>query len=527
MPLDNFKTIEKNKGYYVNKKDRAIFQKGFERSFFGQGYSDIIEFILYDLSDNQLPQASVNGETVRYIYVSEIETPKIREYFVQPDITNNTTEDFRKYVINLEKLIKEAGYTNGIFKTQVTLLNRRVGTETDGDINNKLWIEEISPSRTEIRVIPIRNPEEISDLEKRYKIFVNESNFRDDTIYYVKDLLDSIDTENIKKVLRQYAGDVENGDKFINLIKTEFQIQDLDRFLLDIKDDIFESLLYFYTGNVYDRSSLSWGLPLVDDPDILDVNETLPPYYDPIELSIDTIKKILDDIIRKTIDFHLITREEDRGTRFIKDSITTIDILNDVIKTNQNFFNTSTPFIRGCTNPKANNYNPAASEDDGSCDYTVKEIFGCTNQFASNYNQFANVDDGSCKYTDGDTRIYYIWSYTATIKYKTPGGIIKTIVGKEYERITINLIGEPTFVGDVRSYPKVRTEVKTVKYRVAFSPKKVDAQTPATAYFSYKDVSGNTVTRSLKLNEGVVICIIEGSLVIPQYFQGIPLGDCD
>ena len=44
-----------------------------------------------------------------------------------------------------------------------------------------------------------------------------------------------------------------------------------------------------------------------------------------------------------------------------------------------------------CTNPDADNYDPSADLDDGSC-----IISGCTNPDADNYDPAANNDDGSC-----------------------------------------------------------------------------------------------------------------------------------
>ena len=56
MGLDNFKNIVDRKGYLVEQEDRKIFEKEISKSNFGLGYSDMIEFILYDSNDNQLPQ---------------------------------------------------------------------------------------------------------------------------------------------------------------------------------------------------------------------------------------------------------------------------------------------------------------------------------------------------------------------------------------------------------------------------------------------------------------------------------------
>tara|TARA_R110000787_G_scaffold186004_3_gene297580 strand:- start:175 stop:7914 length:7740 start_codon:yes stop_codon:yes gene_type:complete len=48
----------------------------------------------------------------------------------------------------------------------------------------------------------------------------------------------------------------------------------------------------------------------------------------------------------------------------------------------------------GCTDPTANNYDAAATIDDGSCTYTP--ISGCTDPNACNYDSNASIDDNSC-----------------------------------------------------------------------------------------------------------------------------------
>ncbi len=51
--------------------------------------------------------------------------------------------------------------------------------------------------------------------------------------------------------------------------------------------------------------------------------------------------------------------------------------------------------VLGCTDPTANNYNPVATVNDNSCTY---DVFGCTDASAINYNPAATVNDNSCTY---------------------------------------------------------------------------------------------------------------------------------
>ena len=70
--------------------------------------------------------------------------------------------------------------------------------------------------------------------------------------------------------------------------------------------------------------------------------------------------------------------------------------LNNQVEPAYQFGSCNVVVFYGCTDPLANNYNSNATNDDGSCDYTV---FGCTDLSANNYDPLATTDDGSCTYT--------------------------------------------------------------------------------------------------------------------------------
>jgi hypothetical protein len=57
-------------------------------------------------------------------------------------------------------------------------------------------------------------------------------------------------------------------------------------------------------------------------------------------------------------------------------------------------FFVSAQLDNGCTDPLADNYDPLANNDDGSCEY-----YGCTDSLALNYDSGANVDDTTCTYS--------------------------------------------------------------------------------------------------------------------------------
>ena len=72
--------------------------------------------------------------------------------------------------------------------------------------------------------------------------------------------------------------------------------------------------------------------------------------------------------------------------------------------------------ILGCTDALANNYNPDATSDDGSCTYDVS---GCTDPSASNYNADATSDDGSCEFVQAADAAPLFFSEYAEVQVTT------------------------------------------------------------------------------------------------------------
>ena len=100
MAINQFKEIVDKKGYKVDSKDRAIFEKEVAKSYFGLGDADTIEFILYDSSDNLLPQGE-NGDLVRYIFLD--------------DVTVSRSHAVVEHSVGSNYLVKDVGSLNGTY----------------------------------------------------------------------------------------------------------------------------------------------------------------------------------------------------------------------------------------------------------------------------------------------------------------------------------------------------------------------------------------------------------------------------
>jgi hypothetical protein len=284
MAIKSFKEIIDNKGYRISTKDREIFEQGTLQSFFGFSDSDMIEFIIYDANDNQLPQGE-DGNLVRYIPLS---SENIKDYFLIADGTTFQAFNFpNEYFIDAERLINEAGYDNGIFKTQITLLNKRVGFD---NLNEKLWIKEISPSRREVKLLPIRNEtSERTDLLTRFGIMVNGQSFRDDIIPYIGEFVEKIDSKEIDSFIRRTYT-----EKWYNKLVSEFGIRGFDIMMTKIHKKFAEAMKYEFLN----RNSH------IDDPNY----GKKKPSKDSLSLSKEGVYKIAQRILIECIELYLPQR---------------------------------------------------------------------------------------------------------------------------------------------------------------------------------------------------------------------------
>jgi hypothetical protein len=251
MAIKTFKEIIDDKGYRISSKDRAIFAEGTLQSFFGFTDSDMIEFILYDVNDNQLPQGEF-GELIRYIPMN---STNIKDYFLIADGTTFQAFQFpTEYFIDAEQLINEAGYDNGIFKTQITLLNKRVGYESP---NEKLWIKEISPSRTEVKLLPLRNDvADKTDLLQRFNLMVTGRDIREDIVPYIPKFIESITPTTIDSFIKKIYT-----TKWYEKMVAEFGIAGFDRLMTRIHSKFNEAMFNEFSNRYSSINSNNYGNP--------------------------------------------------------------------------------------------------------------------------------------------------------------------------------------------------------------------------------------------------------------------------
>ena len=232
MALNDFKNIENinlnldTTAQLLNSKDLNIFKTSISNvTDFGMSKNDVIEFRVYDIGNNLLEQTG--GKTVNYIHKDNL--PK----YLKSSIDSKTQEKI--FEIDVEKLVKEAGYGNGEFKVVFNFLKNYVGNENQ---KQKVWIHEVSPSRTEIRIQPLITNDEAQNrqINRRYTSFMDGAAELRENVINIKNKIDKVELQ-ISDLIDKYFIE-KHGQKWLDVVKADY------KFLTDSQYKSFKQKIF-------------------------------------------------------------------------------------------------------------------------------------------------------------------------------------------------------------------------------------------------------------------------------------------
>ena len=244
--FENINNNTQNTGQFLEDKDLFIVSKNeSQTSEFGNTPYDVMEVSVYDINNNLLPQKSGNN-------VAYIDSTDVKNYMY--DITNNTGK--KEVAINIEKLLNDLGFTNGILKVNINFVRNRVGSDNE---LTKIWIHEISPSREEIRILPLKTKDPgINAININQ--FKNLKSLTKDFKYYKDSILNSINSfdNNFLSKVDDYLV-AQYGNDYINILKKDFGVVDFEGYKTRIFDNFKKAVTYFLTNKEYDVKNPNFG----------------------------------------------------------------------------------------------------------------------------------------------------------------------------------------------------------------------------------------------------------------------------
>jgi hypothetical protein len=247
----NFEQIDsrkENKGDFLLKDDLLIVSKTeIEEADFGDCKHDVMEVSIYDVNNVLLPNKT--GNNVAYIKPNDI-----KNYMY--DIVNKGGQ--KELAINVEKLLNDLGFTNGILKVNINFVRNKIGTDND---LTRVWIQEISPSREEVRILPLKTKDtEINKVTNNE--FKNIHNLSKDFKYYKKNILDALDKFEAGSLsVIDDSLVAKFGNDFRSVLRKDFGLRDLDTFHKRIFDNFRDSIKNWANNRYYDVSQTTFGKP--------------------------------------------------------------------------------------------------------------------------------------------------------------------------------------------------------------------------------------------------------------------------
>ena len=358
-----------NEGQYILADDLFIVSKSeIDTTDFGDCKYDVMEVSVYDINNNLLPQKS--GNNVAYIKRNDI-----KNYMYQ--ITNK--QGLKELAIDIEKLLKDLGFTNGILKTNINFVRYKVGSENELE---RVWIEEISPSRQEIRIIPLKT--KFDDINKKtIKQMKDLHNLNKDFKYYKEALLNSLNSFD-NNFLDKINSNLETkyGKDFFNVVKKDFGLSNFNSIRDKISNDFKLSVNYYLNNKYYDVSDSLFGKPAggrFDDCEVYDFNLLLSE---------------LQNILNNCVNFNLQSLKRRELNLKVLPKEFAITELQKQIQNNLDSFSTFTETKRNVYSPDGtiNIFNDTTSSF-VEPSYIKKGTL--LNTFCKGYDQYGSYADGN------------------------------------------------------------------------------------------------------------------------------------
>jgi hypothetical protein len=295
MAIKDFKNIEKinqeleSTAQLIKPADLNIFKTTAKKvDDFGLSKNDAIEFRLYDISNNLLEQTG--GLKVRYIHKEELPN------YLKDSLDATTGEKI--FEINVEKLVFEAGYGNGEFRVSFAFVKNYVGNENQ---KKKVWIHEVSPSRTEIRVLPLLGVDTTinNDLQDRYFSFMDNVAELRQSYKKIQAFLDKIEL-NISTLIDDYFVS-QFGPKYIEVINKDFLFggsEGYTNFKNKIYSDFRQSVFHEINGKQFRLGAPDYGQQISPTIDLDDFVSTAE------------FRLIIENRLHDSIEYNMIGREK-------------------------------------------------------------------------------------------------------------------------------------------------------------------------------------------------------------------------
>lgn len=185
------------------------------------------------------------------------------------------------------------GFTNGILKVNINFVRNKVGSDNG---LTRVWIQEVSPSREEIRIIPLKTSDvAINNLTNRQ--FKNLKNLSKEFISYkdnILGVLNSFDNTFLTKI-DSYL-ETKYGKDYFTTLKKDFALNNFADFRKKIFEDFKTSVSYYLNNKHYIISESNFGKPSelrFEDFEMYDYNMMLAEIQKILNICIDVNSKLL------------------------------------------------------------------------------------------------------------------------------------------------------------------------------------------------------------------------------------------